>query len=508
MRDVAYEGLPFRRRRVLHDQVGQTLEQSAATPESQCELLSLHFFHAGRFDKAWTYSVLAGERALAKYANGEAADFFSRAVETARRYDHVPDTQLAQVFESLGDARFVMGQPHEAAEAYRQARMGARGQAVRAASIILKEARIDQRLGRYPQSLRRLSRGLAALREDDSIEARAARSRLAARYTMTRFTQGRYVEALRWGADAARDAEDSADKAALADAYVALHLVYLYSGRTEELPYGRLAFRAFEELGQLSGQANCLTNFAVRAVMEGSWTEALSMFGDAADLYRRIGDSANEANVAYNQADVLIRQGRVAEAEPLLSEALRTARAVDDQELVALVLRESGRASARAGRFEEGMARFEEARTRFAELGEAQELIDTDTALAECFQLQGRWQEALDLTADALERATSVGARTLLPTIHRIRGFALIEGGRLDEARAEFEAGLGISGAPSSRHEQGFVLLGLSEVAALLGDPGAADTARESAQVLAALGVVATPTPADCRPGYQAPRRS
>ena len=56
------------------------------------------------------------------------------------------------------------------------------------------------------------------------------------------------------------------------------------------------------------------------------------MFGEAADRYRRIGDSANEANVAYNQADVLIRQGRVTEAEPLLREALRTARAVDDQD--------------------------------------------------------------------------------------------------------------------------------------------------------------------------------
>jgi class 3 adenylate cyclase/tetratricopeptide (TPR) repeat protein len=508
MRDVAYEGLPFSRRRTLHDHVGTTIERAAPDPVQQCELLSLHFFHAGRYDRAWTYSVLAGERALAKYANGEAADFFSRAVETARRFDDVPETRLAQVFESLGDARFVMGQPHEAVQAYRQARKHIQGQAVRAAGITLKEARIDQRLGRYPQSLRRLTRGLAALRSDDSIEARAARSRLAARYTMTRFTQGRYAEALSWGAVAARDAEDSADKAALADAYVALHLVYLYSGRTEELPYGRLALQAFEELGQLSGQANCLTNFAVKAVMEGSWTEALSVFGEAADRYRRIGDTANQANVAYNQGDVLIRQGRVAEAEVLLREALRTARAVDDQELVALVLRESGRASARAGRFEEGLARFEEARARFTELGEPQELIDTDVARAECLQLQGTWQEALDLAADTLERASAVGAQTLLPTIHRIRGFALIEAGRLDEARGELETGLAMSDAPSSRHERGFVLLGLAEVAAQQGDPGAADTARESAQVLAALGVVATPTPADCRPGYQAPRRS
>ena len=55
------------------------------TPEAQCELLSLHFFHAGAHEQAWRYSVLAGERAVAKFAHGEAIDFFARAVQSVPR---------------------------------------------------------------------------------------------------------------------------------------------------------------------------------------------------------------------------------------------------------------------------------------------------------------------------------------------------------------------------------------------------------------------------------------
>ena len=63
IRDAAYEGLPFRRRRVLHARVGETLEGAAHDPDEQSELLSLHFFEAGALDKAWRYSRVAGERA-------------------------------------------------------------------------------------------------------------------------------------------------------------------------------------------------------------------------------------------------------------------------------------------------------------------------------------------------------------------------------------------------------------------------------------------------------------
>ena len=42
----------------------------------------------------------------------------------------------------------------------------------------------------------------------------------------------------------------------------------------------------------------------------GQWDEALDKFRRATDIFRRIGDTAAEGNAAYNEAEILVRQGR------------------------------------------------------------------------------------------------------------------------------------------------------------------------------------------------------
>ena len=88
------------------------------------------------------------------------------------------------------------------------------------------------------------------------------------------------------------------------------------------------------------------------------------MFARAAESFRRLGDATNAANADYNRADVLVRQGRSDEALPLLENTLRVARAVGDEDLVALVRKEMGRAQSRAGDVAAGLILLEEARTR------------------------------------------------------------------------------------------------------------------------------------------------
>ena len=85
-----------------------------------------------------------------------------------------------------------------------------------------------------------------------------------------------------------------------------------------------------------------------------------------------MGDASNAANADYNRGDVLVRQGRLEEAWPLLQETLRVARAVGDEELVALVQREQGRAKSRAGDVETGLRLLEQARVQLTKLGEPQ----------------------------------------------------------------------------------------------------------------------------------------
>ena len=59
IRDAAYEGLPYRRRRVLHDRVGQTIELEAGISlDEEVGTLALHYFEAQRWDKAWVSAAV------------------------------------------------------------------------------------------------------------------------------------------------------------------------------------------------------------------------------------------------------------------------------------------------------------------------------------------------------------------------------------------------------------------------------------------------------------------
>ena len=496
VRDVAYEGLPFKRRRELHAQAGDIIEAATAEPETRAELLSLHFAWAGRHEKAWRYALVAGDRARSRYAHAEAADLLARAV-AAGRACAAPAAELSAALETLGDVRSLLGSSRGAATAYREARQPVRDDPLRQAQLLLKEALIDHRLGRYPHALRRLSRGMRLLDADSTQVGVATRSVLATRYAFSLLSQGRYAAARRWGNRAIADAEAAMDLPAMARAHLAMHLVLLYARGDDELPHGEWALSIYTELGDLSGQAHCLNNLALRAIFEGRWTEAVDMFGRAAGGFRRIGDSANEANSVYNLADMMVRQGRLAAAEPLLHEALRVARAVGDEELVALVLRESGRAAARSGRIDEAMALLTQARDRLTELGEPHEAVDAEAAIAEGLLVAGRPAEALGLADHALARATTLGASTLVPTLARVRGLAQLAIDDVDAAAAAMDGGLLASAEPDARHEQAFLLAARAAVARRAGDPDAADYERRGADLLARLGVVALPVPVE-----------
>ena len=182
------------------------------------------------------------------------------------------------------------------------------------------------------------------------------------------------------------------------------------------------------------------------------------MFARAAETFRRVGDASNAANADYNRADVLVRQGRSDEALPLLQNTLRVARAVGDEDLVALVRKEMGRAQSRAGDVAAGLILLEEARAQLIRLREPQEVVDADIAAAEAHLLAGRPEQALALIEGALAEAASIHAATLLPSAYRVQAAALLAMGEVAQARTALAEGLRQSSSPDVAHERGFLL--------------------------------------------------
>jgi tetratricopeptide (TPR) repeat protein len=351
---------------------------------------------------------------------------------------------------------------------------------------------VTWRLGRYAQALAWLTRGIKAIEGLTREDAVRERARLYAWKGVVKQKQGFPLEAVEWCRLAIDTAERSGASDALAQASYILDWAYLALGRLDEAVHSGRALAIYEQLGDLERQGSTLNNQGVIAYRRGRWAESVELYRRAEEVWERAGDRWSAAFAIVNRAEVLLDQGRLAEAEPLMKQSLRVARASKSGSRIADMARYYGTLLARMGRFEEAAPLLLEAREEFERAGERGEVLVAEARIAESLVFRG-------LPADALERADATLARAggfegifvLVPTLHRIRGLALVQLGRLDEARFALEGSLAHARLESADYEVALALDSLVRLGAL--DGGTPQTVeRERDRIFRRLGIVAS----------------
>jgi class 3 adenylate cyclase/tetratricopeptide (TPR) repeat protein len=119
--DVAYESMLMERRRALHRLIGGAVEDLYADrlPE-YWETLAYHFERGEDWPRAYEYLAKAGSKALAAFANAEAAHFYARALEVSRRLDADPAGR-AGILQGKARAHFALSEFPESVAAFREA---------------------------------------------------------------------------------------------------------------------------------------------------------------------------------------------------------------------------------------------------------------------------------------------------------------------------------------------------------------------------------------------------
>lgn len=487
-RDAAYEGLSYKRRRELHAKVGEAYERLEVEGRGEfAELLSLHFFHAGEHEKTYRYSLLAGERAQAKYANVEAAAFYRRALEVAPKLDPKPEG-IARVWESLGDVSELAGLYSDAANAYSRAR-----KLDEHPRLLLKEGIIRERFSRYSEALRWYNRGLRSLDSLDPDEQRHMRWELSLAYAGVRVRQGEFVDGAEWCKRVVEEALPETDLGALAHAYYLTHLAYISTRSPERAAFRGLALPIYEELGDLLGQANALNNLGVDAYYEGRWQEALDLYDRSKALRERIGDVVGAATITNNIGEIKSDQGYLTTASELFNEAREVFETSGHRMLAALTVSNLGRAAAREGQLDEALKMLRETLATFHEIKAGSLVIETKTRLAERAVLAGDSAEALKQADETLEAIEQTGGGSLQHAlVHRLRGYALMQQGDLEAAAEALEQSLAVARKADETYELALTLEAGARLAELRGEDGSAQ-AKEAKGLLARLGVVSTP---------------
>ncbi len=399
MRDAAYEGLSFKRRRELHARAAKAIETRMTAPDEGAELLSLHWLNAERYDQAWHYSRLAGDRARNLWANAEAATFYARALEAAGRLRTLPRSEVSTVAEALGDASELAGNYERSRQAYAEARRLVDGEVDRA-RLLRKIGVLHERLGHYRQALACYTRGRRLVTSANQA-AWSERSELDLASAGICSRQGRYLDCTRFAKEAARDATRAGHRSGLAHALYLEHMMSVYLGQPED-DLATRALAIFEEIGDLVGRGNVLNNLGIGAYYRGKWVRSLEHYEASREARARSGDVVGAATEENNIAEILSDQGDLAGARPLFESARTTWLAAGYRVGAALATSNLGRLEARAGNVARGRALLEEALRDFREIRSPVFIAETEVRLDECLVLEGDFASAMASSRDLL----------------------------------------------------------------------------------------------------------
>ncbi len=494
--EVAYESLPFRLRRELHAVVASSLEQDTGRDvDADPAVLSRHFSLAGDHERAWKYAIIGAERASERFAHADASRLYRRALE-AGRADGVGATDLARVWEQLGDALAQVGELSAASHAFTSARRLSAGDPIVQARLCFRHGRLRQR-SEMSTAVRWMRRGLRTIEQVPGRDARAWRARLVAELAWIRQRQRRYRETERLCREALTEGEAIGELRAQARACYTLDWALFELGRPDEMKYSQRALEIYRELGDLKGEGDVLNNLGGFAYWGGRWGEAVDLYLQAGSCSERAGNAADEAETDANVGEILSDQGRLEEAESHLRRAHRIWSATGHEEGLAFAKMLLGRLAVRAGRAQEGTALLQAtaADMRRAGVGYYADLANALGAEGEA--VGGAPERGLQLAEELLAAGS-----TYVALLRRACGTALLRLGELDAARRELELAVVTA---RERGEDYEVALALDVLAGI--EPLEAERQIEHDEILGRLGVVRLPSIAGLANGSRAGSR-
>lgn len=469
IRDVTYDGLGYRLRSRLHLEAGESVERLSVDRSADAPILALHFAEGGDHARAYRYATAAAERAERSHATTEAVSHLERALAAARRLGDVPESDLRALWIRLGDVRDQAGLLEGALEAYRQAARFEAGP-VATAELVLRRARVRERAGSFSAALREATTVRRRLADAAGPDVPSVRARAASFAAVVRQRQERAADALRLAEAAATEAERCGERTALARAYGVLAWAGLVLGHGDSVEHTRRALELFEEVGDLAGQAHMANNLGGYTYYRGEWDETLAWYARCEEACMRTGNVTDAALTNANTGEVLVNQGRLAEAEPVLRDAARVLRVSRHLWGATFAEMHLGRLLVARGDLDAGERLLRKCVDENTRMGSPASAYEAALSLGECLVVAGRADEALRVI-DQARRATTDDVSIFDAARALVQARALFGLGRRDEAVDRLADGIAVA---RTRHLE----YDLSRLLTTAADEGVDDASR------------------------------
>jgi tetratricopeptide (TPR) repeat protein len=484
--DTAYESVSYQARRRLHRNVAEALERSAPDPNAVAGALAWHFARSENHAQTWKYARLAAEQARQRYANAEAGRMYTMALDAARGLGNVEAVEEIDVLVLLGQAKERAGLLEDAIAALnRGLRLAADEFDI--SDLLLRRAAIKAHMRKFAGAIRDLRKGIRLLTQLGTPPAEAKRAGFESDLASLLFSLEKPAKALAQARRAAEHARAAGEQRALGGALITWDMASLMLEGPGSGDHLREALQIYESLGDLRMMAHTQSDLGVLCAIAGRWPEAVECFDQARLLSNRIGDTIGSAVPAVNLGEMLVKQRRFAEAEPVLKDAIAVFQATHSIEGKNSGEMNLARIMIERGEYREADQLLERVENEYRDADQPLGALEAAAIRAFGRARSGEPAAALALL-DSAWNAAGADAQLRLPVVACERIPILISLDRFDEALRDVQRALAAAREQGMPYEEGLLLRASADVAEALGQRDDA-AASEAARILRGLGV-------------------
>ena len=436
--ETIYDGLMHNQRPGLHRAVAECIETLyAADVNSQAEVLALHYHRAHVRDKAMRYALQAGDRARQRFANHEAVEHYSLALQLSQ---HLSDCEaerwqaaigLGEVLQHIGQYEEATALYQAALEEWKEAIPEARAQAM------LKLGQVWDKRGDVSEAERWLHQALGEISLAGTVrpELEAQIYSDLGWLSLRRGDLATAQNRLERGLALVSDTEHYDVLSSILNRLGAVHFNRSEWERAAECVERALELR--QRLGDVVGYARSMNNLAILKETSGDWDGALADYERAIELHQGIGEVEGLALACTNLGGLYTDRGEWAKAEEHLARSLALAQRIGHSYELAQAHMNLGRLDLAQDHWADCAKHLDASILLYAEAG-----AKANVNLADAYELQS----VLHLEQKHLDEAEQWAKRThdvLRESTGSDEGDAIEWGryerlrGRLDQARGD-----------------------------------------------------------------------
>jgi len=496
IREVAYHGLPFRIRRLIHRRLSEYLGQNREQATSNwLALLAYHAFEGQDWEQAIRANLELGKRAQQNYLLEQAAQAYRRVIEAIAAGGVAAPQARFEAEQCWGQILTLQGQYEEALRHFEQARQLLPAVPTDSADIC-RLARLDYELtqvltnqGRYQEVLETIEHGLSL----PDIAAHVIGAQLQMQRAGLFHQQGNYAEEEQWirrSVEMVRDMQD--DEALKIRARALYRLAYLISVRGETLQaleLGEQSLSIYQRLHDLKREIDARNNLLLVNLALSRWDAAVGHGEQGLKLAQRIQDSEGEARLAANLGEVYRYQGRIREARMSYQLTLKIAQTLGITYGIALMENNLAALALYEDKLEEAAQHLDRAEMLFKQIGAEIMLPETYRHRSLLALALHDHAAALTLAQQSLALAEAQGARSEVGLTQRVLAEIYLAQGQCAEASNAVAQALAVAQANQDRYRQAQARLTQARLHAACDDPIVArETLDHALGEFAALG--------------------